>query len=64
MNSQENKELVMSPDLILYNAKIITVDEKFTIAQAVAIKDGRFVAVGASNQILSLARESTKTLDL
>jgi len=35
-----------APDLILSNGKIITVDEKFTIAQAVAIRGDRVVAVG------------------
>ena len=59
-----NQELVIAPDLILYKAKIITVDENFTIAEAVAIKDGRFVAVGTNHHILSLAKESTKKVDL
>jgi len=37
-----------SPDVILRNGKIFTVDERFTIAQAVAISAGRFAAVGAN----------------
>ena len=32
-----------APDLILSNGKIITVDERFSIAQAVAIRGDRFV---------------------
>ncbi|MEB3145810.1 MAG: amidohydrolase [Cylindrospermopsis raciborskii 1523720] len=59
-----DRELVIAPDLILYNAKIITVDEDFTIAEAVAIKDGKFAGVGTNHQILSLAKESTKKVDL
>jgi len=35
-----------APDLILSNGKIITVDERFSIAQAVAIKGDRIVTVG------------------
>ncbi len=35
----------LAADTILYNAKIVTVDEDFSIAQAVAIKDGRLVEV-------------------
>jgi len=33
-------------DIILSNGKVITVDEKFTMAQAVAIKGERVLAVG------------------
>ena len=35
----------LAPDTVLYNAKIVTVDEDFSIAQAVAIKNRRFVEV-------------------
>jgi adenine deaminase len=35
-----------APDLILTNGKIITVDERFTIAQAIAVRGERIVAVG------------------
>ena len=42
------------PDLLLSNGKIITVDERFTIAQAVAVRGDRIVAVG-SNQEMALA---------
>ena len=33
------------PDTILFNGKIITVDDRFSIAQAVAIRGDRFAAV-------------------
>ena len=42
------------PDLVLSNGKIITVDERFTIAQAVAIKGDRIVAVGTNQEIARL----------
>ncbi len=41
---------VLAPDMVLHNGKIVTVDEDFSIAQAVAIKDGRFVAVGSDDE--------------
>src|SRR5258705_12751512 len=50
-------------DLILTNGKIITVDEKFTIAQAVAIKGDRVVAVGTNQQIAQLGGPATRRLD-
>ena len=54
----------LAPDLVLYNGKIVTVDEDFSIAQAVAIRDGRFVAVGSDSEILSLAGSNTRQVDL
>ena len=52
------------PDLILMNGKIITVDQNFTIAEAVAIEKDKIVAVGSDAEIRNLAVSSTKTIDL
>lgn len=51
-------------DLIVYGGKILTVDEAFTVTEAVAIKDDKFVAVGADDEILALADANTKKIDL
>ncbi len=51
-------------DTILTNGKVVTVDDSFSIAQAVAIKDGRIVAVGKTADIAKLADAGTKTIDL
>ena len=40
-------------DLIVHNAKIYTVDADFSMAEAFAAKDGKFVAVGSENDIMS-----------
>src|SRR5947207_10119269 len=53
-----------SPDVILSNGKIITVDERFTIAQTVAIKGDRIVAVGTTADINRLAGPNTRRIDL
>lgn len=52
------------PDLILYNGKVVTVDEQFSIAEAVAVRGGRFVAVGLDTDVLPLAGPETETTDL
>jgi predicted amidohydrolase YtcJ len=52
------------PDTILVNGHIITVDAGFTIAQAVAIADGRFAAVGTNASIRKMAGPATTTIDL
>src|SRR5580700_463314 len=53
-----------APDLILSNGKIITVDERFTIAQAVAIAGDRIVAVGTNQEMARLAGANTRRIDL
>jgi len=53
-----------APDMILSNGKIITVDPKFTIAQAVAIRGDRIIAVGTNLDINKLAGPNTKKIDL
>ncbi len=53
-----------APDMILYNANVITVDGDFSSADAVAIADGRFVAVGSNDAIRALAGPDTRTIDL
>ncbi|MDQ5840375.1 MAG: amidohydrolase family protein [Chloroflexota bacterium] len=51
-------------DLILSNGKIITVDERFTIAQAVAVRGDHIVAVGTNQEIARLAGPTTRRIDL
>lgn len=50
------------PDLIVYNARIHTVDGAMPKAQAFAVRAGRFVAVGG-NEIKSLAGKKTQLYD-
>ena len=52
------------PDVILYNGNFWTVDEKIPRAQAVAITDGRFFAVGTSDEVLHLATSRSRKVDL
>ena len=53
-----------APDIILSNGKIITVDDTFSIAQAVAVRGDRIVAVGSNQDINRLAGPSTRRIDL
>ena len=52
-----------APDLVVLNAKVYTVDAKQPQAQAFAVRGGRFVAVGSSEDIRSLAGPRTQTFD-
>ncbi len=52
-------------DLLLYNGRVVTVDAKFTIHQAVALKGNRIVAVGTSKDLLARERgPKTEAIDL
>ena len=53
-----------NPDMILLNGKVLTMDGNDTIAEAVAVNEGRIVGVGDSRQIEALAGSETKKLDL
>jgi len=52
------------PDLILHGGAITTLDRANPTAEAVAIKDGRFVAVGSDREIMPLAGSATTVVDL
>jgi predicted amidohydrolase YtcJ len=51
-------------DLILTNGKILTVDDEFKIAQAIAIKGDRIIAVGTSERISRFGGPATVQVDL
>jgi len=53
-----------SADLVLRGGKVITVDRDWRIAQAVAVKDGRFLAVGDDAAIAAHVDPSTQVVDL
>ncbi|WP_431122290.1 amidohydrolase [Variovorax paradoxus] len=53
-----------TPDLILHNGRFTTLDRTNPMADAVAIKDGRFTRVGRAQDILPLASSGTRVIDL
>ena len=52
------------PELILYNGNFQTQDRHFPIAQAVAIAQGFFVAVGDNASVKALATSDTQQIDM
>jgi predicted amidohydrolase YtcJ len=50
-------------DLVVLNAKILTVDERFREAQALAVRDGRFVAVGSTAEVRARIDGATRVID-
>jgi len=51
-------------DLILHNGKIVTVDARFSVAQAVAVQGNRIVAVGTDKAVLAGRGPKTRVIDL
>ena len=50
----------MQADLVITNAKVLTVDRGFSIEEAVAVKDGKIVAVGPSADVETYIASDTK----
>jgi len=63
-SAQTPPELIAYPSLVLYNGKILTVDAQFSVAEAVAVRDGRILAVGTNDQVKRLIGPSTRAIDL
>jgi predicted amidohydrolase YtcJ len=53
----------VDPDLVVINAKVYTMDPAMPRAEAFAVTGGRFVAIGRSADIKSLAGKTTQTID-
>lgn len=53
-----------SPDTVLLNGKVVTVDAQSSVREALAIRAGRITAVGTSAVIRTLAGPSTRVIDL
>src|SRR5262245_23155488 len=50
-------------DLIVHNARVVTLDAKSRIAQAVAVREGKIVAVGDDKAVLAHKGTKTRVLD-
>jgi len=56
--------LIKYADLILFNGMVLTVDQNFSSTEAIAVRDGRVLAVGNSSDMLALAGPETIRVDL
>jgi len=50
-------------DLVIVNAKILTVDERFSEAAALAVRDGRFVMVGSVDDVRTRIGRGTRVIE-
>jgi adenine deaminase len=62
--------IVIHADLIIYNSKVVTMDDAGftsspgTIAQAIAVRDNEILALGSNAEVRALAGPQTKQIDL
>ena len=51
-------------DTVLINGKIVTVDQQFSIQEALAVRDGRILRIGKTSEIQKLAGPGSRVIDL
>lgn len=49
--------------VVMANAKVVTVDDEFSLAEALAFRDGRIVAVGSLDELKARAGEGAEIVD-
>ena len=61
--AQEASNSTRSPDMVVLNARVYTVDDNQPQAEAFAIADGRFIAIGLTDDIRNLIGPNTEVRD-
>ena len=51
-------------DTIYHHGRILTVDDEFSIVEALAVRGDRIIATGSDDEVMKLAGPSTKSIDL
>jgi predicted amidohydrolase YtcJ len=57
-------QAALPPQLILFHGRILTVNAQDSIVEALAIRDGKIIALGTDQEMLRLADPATKRIDL
>jgi len=64
MDHEHASSILCPADTVLINGNVLTIDRKFSLAQAVALKDNIILAAGSNDEIRQLTGSQTKILDL
>ncbi len=68
LNHRVSSAAGMEADMVIFNGKILTADSpdpaRFTVAQAVALYDGKLLVVGTNEEALEMAGPGTRKIDL
>ena len=49
-------------DLVLLDGRVVTVDDRFSMATALAVRDGRFIAVGSNDDARAYIGSATRVI--
>jgi predicted amidohydrolase YtcJ len=63
-SGQPASDAAQAPDVILHHGKIVTVDDRFRLAEALAVRGERIIAVGGNQAVRGLAGPKTRQIDL
>ena len=55
--------LSQSPDLVVINAKVVTLDPQQSQAEAFAVQGGKFIAIGSNREISAMITPLTKVIN-
>ena len=50
-------------DLVLLGGRVVTVDDRFSMATALAVRDGRFIAVGSNDEVRAYIGSTTRVIE-
>src|SRR2546426_8180884 len=53
----------LAADLVLLGGRVLTVDDRFSVATALAVRDGRFIAVGSNEDVRVHIGSKTRVID-
>lgn len=63
LSAEQTIDSRSAPDYVVINARVLTSDDNMPRAEAFAVKDDRFIAVGTSSDILNLASSGSEIID-
>jgi predicted amidohydrolase YtcJ len=58
------QEELNAPQLVVINGKILTLDDKSSVVEALAVRDGKILATGGNASIKSMAGAQTRVIDV
>jgi len=64
VNPESNPKSIASPELVFFNAQIYTMDPDHPEVESIAISGDRILGIGANQEILSMAGDQTRMIDL
>ena len=64
VNPESNPKSIASPELVFFNAKIYSMDPDHPEVESIAISGDRILGIGANQEILSMAGDQTRMIDL